>query len=133
MKTALSDLDTRVASTVDEALTILRDERRVPIAGATDVFVALNFGLLPHKSYLDIWALDELRMISTHEDTLSIGAPRGSASSPARLVRRSSRIRRRRSSRSCCGSALRNVPLTVRLRSSLGTTGRFGSCTGGRI
>lgn len=74
MKTALSDLDTRVASSVNEALTILRDEKRVPIAGATDVFVALNFGIMPHRQFLDIWALDELRTISTHDDTLVIGA-----------------------------------------------------------
>jgi len=74
MKTALTELDMRSASSVNEALTILRDEKRTPIAGATDVYVALNFGLYTPRQYLDIWALDELRMISTHEDTLVIGA-----------------------------------------------------------
>jgi len=74
MKTALTGLDMRSASSVNEALTILRDEKRTPIAGATDVYVALNFGLYTPRQYLDIWALDELRMISTHEDTLVIGA-----------------------------------------------------------
>lgn len=74
MKTALTDLDMRSASSVKEALTILRDEKRTPIAGATDVYVGLNFGTYTPRQYLDIWALDELRMISTHEDTLVIGA-----------------------------------------------------------
>ena len=74
MKTALSDLDLRVASSVNEALTILRDEKRTPIAGATDVYVGLNFGTFKPRQYLDIWALDELRTISTHDDKLIIGA-----------------------------------------------------------
>ena len=74
MRTALSELDLRVASSLDDALTILRDEKRTPIAGATDVYVALNFGTFTPKQYLDIWALDELRTISTHEDKLVIGA-----------------------------------------------------------
>jgi CO/xanthine dehydrogenase FAD-binding subunit len=74
VKTALSELDMRVASSVDEALTILRDEKRTPIAGATDVYVALNFGTFTPRSFLDIWALDELRTISTRDDVLIIGA-----------------------------------------------------------
>jgi CO/xanthine dehydrogenase FAD-binding subunit len=74
VKTALSELDMRVASSVDEALTILRDEKRTPIAGATDVYVALNFGTFTPRSFLDIWALDELRTISTRDDVLVIGA-----------------------------------------------------------
>lgn len=74
MKTALSDLDLRTASSIDEALTILRDEKRTPIAGATDVYVGLNFGTFKPRQYLDIWALDELRTISTHDDKLIIGA-----------------------------------------------------------
>ena len=74
MKTPLSELDLRKASSLDEALGILRDERRTPVAGATDVYVALNFGTLAPRSFLDIWALDELRTISMHGDALVIGA-----------------------------------------------------------
>ncbi len=74
MRTAISELDLRKASSVDEALGILRDERRTPIAGATDLYVALNFGTLEPRQFLDIWALDELRTISVHEDSLVIGA-----------------------------------------------------------
>jgi CO/xanthine dehydrogenase FAD-binding subunit len=74
LRTAVSELDVRTASSVNEALTILRDERRTPIAGATDVYVALNFGTFAPRQFLDIWELDELRTISTHEDQLIIGA-----------------------------------------------------------
>jgi CO/xanthine dehydrogenase FAD-binding subunit len=74
VKTALSDLDMRSASSVSEALTILRDEKRTPVAGATDVYVGLNFGTFKPRQFLDIWSLDELRLISIHEDKLVIGA-----------------------------------------------------------
>ncbi len=51
MKTAISDLDLRRASSLDEALLILRDEPRMPVAGATDVYVAVNFGTLAPKRF----------------------------------------------------------------------------------
>src|SRR5256885_6338472 len=69
-----STLDLRRATSVDEALRILGDEPRMPIAGATDVYVGLNFGTLKERSYLDIWALDELKTITVTGDSLSIGA-----------------------------------------------------------
>jgi xanthine dehydrogenase small subunit len=69
-----STLDLRRAHTVSEALQILSDEPRMPIAGATDVYVGLNFGTLKETQYLDIWPLAELRRITTRGDTLSIGA-----------------------------------------------------------
>ncbi len=74
MRTPMSEVDMRSARTVDEALTILRDETRTPVAGATDVYVALNFGTFAPRSFLDIWSLDDLRLIWTHGDTLVIGA-----------------------------------------------------------
>lgn len=74
VRIAISELDMRVASSVDEALRILRDEKRTPIAGATDVYVALNFGTLTPRQFLDIWTLDELRTIFVHQDKLVIGA-----------------------------------------------------------
>ena len=74
MKTAVSEMNLRRATSLGDALQILRDERRMPIAGATDVYVASNFGTLVQRQFLDIWALDELRTISKREDTLVIGA-----------------------------------------------------------
>ncbi|HEX2724083.1 MAG TPA: FAD binding domain-containing protein [Gemmatimonadaceae bacterium] len=74
MRTALSEVDMRKASSLDEALGILHEERRTPIAGATDLYVALNFGTLVPRRFLDIWSLDELRTISVRDDSLVIGA-----------------------------------------------------------
>ncbi len=64
----------RSTASLGDALRILRDEKRTPIAGATDLYVALNFGTLEQKRFLDIWAVDELRGISERGDTLVIGA-----------------------------------------------------------
>src|SRR5688572_10618938 len=74
MRIATSTLETRKARSLDEALAILASEPRMPIAGATDVYVGLNFGTLHEKSFLDIWACDELRGIAVRDTTLSIGA-----------------------------------------------------------
>jgi CO/xanthine dehydrogenase FAD-binding subunit len=74
MRTVISDLDMRRASSLDEALSILHDEPRTPVAGATDVYVSVNFGTLASKRLLDIWGLNELRTISLRGDTLVIGA-----------------------------------------------------------
>jgi xanthine dehydrogenase small subunit len=74
MRTPLSELDLRRATSLDDALGILREDQRTPVAGATDVYVALNFGTFAPRKFLDIWALDELRTISTHNDALIIGA-----------------------------------------------------------
>lgn len=64
----------RSTASLDDALRILRDERRTPVAGATDLYVALNFGTLEQKRFLDIWAVDELRTISERGDILVLGA-----------------------------------------------------------
>ena len=74
MRIATSTLETRKARSLDDALAILADEPRMPIAGATDVYVGLNFGTLREKKYLDIWSCAELRSISVKDDVLSIGA-----------------------------------------------------------
>ena len=72
----MSELDVRTASSVGEALTILRDEKRTPLAGATDLYVAAQFGTLAPRKFLDIWNVKELRDIRMSGDgrTLIIGA-----------------------------------------------------------
>ncbi|MEO7856562.1 MAG: FAD binding domain-containing protein [Gemmatimonadaceae bacterium] len=74
MKTALSTLELRRAHTLDDALAIMRTEHRVPIAGATDLYVGLNFGTLQATRFVDIWPLDELRTITVADDRLVLGA-----------------------------------------------------------
>ena len=73
MRTAISELDLRRARSVDDALAMVGDGR-TPIAGATDLFVALNFGTLASRRFVDIWAVDDLRHIVVSGDTLVIGA-----------------------------------------------------------
>ena len=74
MRIGTSTLEMRKARSLDEALSILATEPRMPIAGATDVYVGLNFGTLHEKKYLDIWSCDELRGITLKNGSLSIGA-----------------------------------------------------------
>jgi CO/xanthine dehydrogenase FAD-binding subunit len=73
VRTAISELDLRRARTVDDALAMISDGR-APIAGATDLFVALNFGTLTTRQFVDIWGLSDLRYIIARDDTLVIGA-----------------------------------------------------------
>jgi CO/xanthine dehydrogenase FAD-binding subunit len=74
VRIGLTELNLRSASTLDDALTILRDEPRRPVAGATDVYVALNFATTADRRFLDIWSLKELRGISVKDDSLVVGA-----------------------------------------------------------
>ena len=45
-----------------------------PMAGCTDLYVALNAGALASRRFLNLWELDELRRITVRGRTLSIGA-----------------------------------------------------------
>ena len=75
MRTALSRLELLRPRTLREALRMLRDEGpALPLAGATDVYAALNAGALPAARFLDLWPLDALRRIGVRADRLSIGA-----------------------------------------------------------
>jgi CO/xanthine dehydrogenase FAD-binding subunit len=58
-----------------DALRMLRDEGPlVPMAGCTDLYVALNFGTLKETRFLNLWRLDALRTIELRGGVLSIGA-----------------------------------------------------------
>src|ERR1051325_3600305 len=74
MRIGPGGLELRRAKTLDDALSILASEPRMPIAGATDVYVGLNFGTLKERKYLDIWAVKELKGITVRGDTLVLGA-----------------------------------------------------------
>src|SRR5437868_6576442 len=45
-----------------------------PFAGGTDLMVLLEAGKLPHKNYVNIWNLKELRGIEVLDDHLTLGA-----------------------------------------------------------
>ena len=54
---------------------MLRDDGPlVALAGATDLYVSLNFGTLSATRFLDLWALEPLRRIEMRGDVLSLGA-----------------------------------------------------------
>lgn len=54
---------------------MLHDEPSlVPLAGCTDLYVAVNFGTLTSSRFLDLWPLTPLRRISVTGDTLVVGA-----------------------------------------------------------
>lgn len=61
---------------LSEALTMLAGEPGVwqPFAGGTDLMVLLEFGKLPHKNYLNIWNLAELRGITATTEHITLGA-----------------------------------------------------------
>jgi CO/xanthine dehydrogenase FAD-binding subunit len=73
----VSRLDLARPRSLGEALAWLeepREERLVPLAGGTDLYVYLNFGTLPARHYLDLWPLGELRGIRMGSHATLIGA-----------------------------------------------------------
>lgn len=75
MRGAVQPLELLEPRSLDQALTMLRDEGPlVPLAGCTDLYVLLNAGTLDGTRFLNLWGLDELRRIESRGDTLSIGA-----------------------------------------------------------
>ncbi len=61
------------ARTLGEALRLVADGAR-PIAGGTDLMVALAAGALPDRPLVDLWGLDELRAIVRDGEVLVVGA-----------------------------------------------------------
>ncbi|MDQ5845705.1 MAG: xanthine dehydrogenase family protein subunit M [Acidobacteriota bacterium] len=62
--------------TLANALDMLSREPGIwqPFAGGTDLMVLLEAGKLPHKNYLNIWNLDELRGIEVTEEHVTLGS-----------------------------------------------------------
>lgn len=63
-------------SKLAEALEVLARDRGAwkPFAGGTDLMVLLEAGRLPHKNYVNIWNLKELRGIEVTDSQITIGA-----------------------------------------------------------
>lgn len=75
MRTPTRGFTLRRERTLAGALRTLREEPgTVPLAGCTDVYVALQFGQRPGARYLDLTPLRGLRRIALRGDRLSIGA-----------------------------------------------------------
>lgn len=75
MRSDVGGMELLQPRTVDDALQLLRENPGItPLAGGTDLYVALNLGVLPARRFLDLWSLDELRQIREGDGVLSIGA-----------------------------------------------------------
>ena len=62
--------------TLPQALGLLASEPGVwqPFAGGTDLMVLLEAGRLPHKNYLNIWSLAELRGVEVSDSHVTLGS-----------------------------------------------------------
>jgi CO/xanthine dehydrogenase FAD-binding subunit len=75
MRTAVSRLELLEPRTVGSALKLLKDDPSLqPLAGCTDLYVALNFGTLEGTRFLDLSRLGALRRIREQAGALVIGA-----------------------------------------------------------
>ena len=76
MRAYIPDYQLRTASALDDALELFAREHGVwkPFAGGTDLMVLLESGKLPHKNYLNIWNLKELRGIEVTDADVTMGA-----------------------------------------------------------
>ena len=76
MRAYLPSYELISAAQLQEALGVLANEPGVwrPFAGGTDLMVLLEAGKLPHKKYLNIWNLPELRGIEVTASQVTLGA-----------------------------------------------------------
>ena len=76
MRAYLPSYELISAVQLQEALGVLANEPGVwrPFAGGTDLMVLLEAGKLPHKNYINIWNLKELRGIEVTASHVTLGA-----------------------------------------------------------
>jgi CO/xanthine dehydrogenase FAD-binding subunit len=75
MQGTIAGRDLLEPRSLGDAMKMLRNEGPlVPMAGCTDLYVALNFGTLRPTRFLNLWNLDALRGIEARGGTLRIGA-----------------------------------------------------------
>lgn len=76
MRAYVPGYDLRVAPSLPEALAMLAQEPGTwqPFAGGTDLMVLLEAGKLPHKRYLSLAKLTDLRAIEVTEEAVTLGA-----------------------------------------------------------
>ncbi len=76
MRSYIPDYWLATPATLQEALELLAREPGVwkAFAGGTDLMVLLEAGKLPHKNYINIWNLQELRGIQIDPEYIYLGA-----------------------------------------------------------
>jgi CO/xanthine dehydrogenase FAD-binding subunit len=76
MRSNITEYDLITPTTLDAALQILADspDPYTPIAGGTELMVALSAGRLQPRKLISLWNLEELRFIEISDDAITIGA-----------------------------------------------------------
>jgi len=76
MRSNIIQYDLIAPNSLDAVLQILADspDRYTPIAGGTELMVALGAGRLQSKKLVSLWNLEELRFIEVSPDAIIIGA-----------------------------------------------------------
>jgi CO/xanthine dehydrogenase FAD-binding subunit len=76
MRSNVTQYDLIAPSSLDAVLQILADspDRYTPIAGGTELMVALGAGRLQSRKLVSLWNLEELRFIEVAPDAIIIGA-----------------------------------------------------------
>lgn len=76
MRAFIPDYQLTTPASLADALALLANEPGVwkPFAGGTDLMVLLEAGKLPHRNYINIWQLDELRGIDANNMHVTLGA-----------------------------------------------------------
>ena len=76
MRAFIPNYQLTTPSSLADALALLKNEPGVwkPFAGGTDLMVLLEAGKLPHRNYINIWDLNELRGIETTDTHITLGA-----------------------------------------------------------
>lgn len=76
MRAYLPDYELLAPRDLSAALALMAEEPGVwkPLAGGTDLMVLLEAGKLPHKKFLSLWRLDELRGFEVSPEAVSLGA-----------------------------------------------------------
>jgi len=76
MRAFIPDYQLTTPASLTDVLTLLNQQPGVwkPFAGGTDLMVLLEAGKLPHRNYVNLWGLNELRGIKTTETHVTLGA-----------------------------------------------------------
>ena len=76
MRAFVPNYEITTPSSLADALALLNRERGVwkPFAGGPDLMVLLEAGKLPHRNYVNIWDLKELRGIEATDTHITLGA-----------------------------------------------------------
>lgn len=76
MRAYIPSYQLTTAASLAEALALIGNEPGVwkPFAGGTDLMVLLEAGRLPHRNYVNIWPVSELRGIDVAQEHVTLGA-----------------------------------------------------------